>query len=99
MSRIVVWTFTAQEDRKAIFLFWNQNNQSNTYSRKLNKLFQEHLNLVCKNPFIGKRTSVINVRAKIIKEYMLFYEITEKHIVVLSVWDCRQNPIKQQIKF
>ncbi|MGB0885936.1 MAG: type II toxin-antitoxin system RelE/ParE family toxin [Chitinophagales bacterium] len=99
MSKIIVWTETAQKERKSIFLYWNENNQSKTYSRKLNKHFNEGLKKLSKNPFIGKRTSVINVRAKIIKEYMLFYEITEKHIVVLSIWDCRQNPIKQQIKF
>lgn len=92
MLRLIIWTFNAQEDRKAIFTFWNKNNRSNVYSKKLNNLILESLDSVSKNPFIGKRTTIINVRAKIVENYMIFYEITELHIVVLSIWDCRQNP-------
>jgi len=92
MARQLVWTFQAQDDRKRIFKYWNTRNQSTLYSKKLNRLFTESLKLVCKRPLIGKRTNVANVRAKIVRDYMIFYEITDEYIVVLTIWDNRQNP-------
>lgn len=88
MAGQIVWTLKAQEDRKRILEFWKDHNKSAIYSRKLNRLFIESLKLVCKNPNIGKRTNKDQVRAKIVKDYMIFYEAKGNHIVVLSVWDC-----------
>jgi toxin YoeB len=98
MARQIVWTFQAQDDRKRIFQYWNDRNKSNLYSKKLNRLFTDSLKLVCKRPLIGKRTAIPNVRAKIVRDYMLFYEITTEHIVVLTVWDSRQNPINREFE-
>ena len=67
MARQIVWTFQAQDDRKRIFQYWNARNKSNLYAQKLNRLFTESLKLVCKRPLIGKRTNVLNVRAKIVE--------------------------------
>ncbi|MFV0378127.1 MAG: type II toxin-antitoxin system RelE/ParE family toxin [Mangrovibacterium sp.] len=92
MARQIIWTFQAQDYRKRIFEYWNVHNKSNLYSKKLNRLFKESLKLVCKRLLIGKRTNVFNVRAKIVRDYMIFYEITDEHIVVLTIWDSRQNP-------
>lgn len=55
-------------------------------------MINESLKLICKHPFIGKPTNKENVRVKILKAYLIIYEITPKAIVVLSVWDSRQNP-------
>lgn len=96
MARQIVWTFQAQDDRKRIFEYWNARNKSNLYSRKLNRLFTESLKLVGKRPLIGKRTNVVNVRAKIVRDYMIFYEITDEHIVVLTIWDGRQSPLNRE---
>lgn len=98
MARQIVWTFQAQDDRKQIFKYWNSRNKSTLYSKKLNRLFKEALKLVAVRPLIGKRTNRNNVRAKIVRDYMLFYEITTEHIVVLTVWDCRQNPVNRNFK-
>ncbi|WP_394351925.1 type II toxin-antitoxin system RelE/ParE family toxin [Perlabentimonas gracilis] len=45
-----------------------------------------------KYPEIGKRTDIENVRAKIIKEYLLFYEIAGQEIIVLTIIDGRRDP-------
>jgi toxin YoeB len=92
MVRQIIWTERAQKERKEIFTFWNTHNKSWFYSRKLNELINESLKLICKHPFIGKPTNKENVRVKILKAYLIIYEITPKAIVVLSVWDSRQNP-------
>jgi len=91
MVRQIIWTERAQKERKEIFTFWNAHNKSSFYSIKLNELITESLKLICIHPFIGKPTNKENVRVKILKSYLIIYEITLKEIIVLSIWDSRQN--------
>ena len=92
MAKQIIWTERAQKERIAIFIFFNNRNKSSVYSKKLNELIKESLILISKHPLIGKRTNKENVRVKVLKDYLIFYEITVNEIVVLSLWDCRQNP-------
>ncbi len=91
MVRQIIWTERAQKERKEIFTFWNAHNKSSFYSRKLNELITKSLKLISSHPFIGKPTNKENVRVKILKAYLIIYEITPKEIIVLSIWDSRQN--------
>jgi plasmid stabilization system protein ParE len=91
MARQIIWTFTAQQERREILEYWVKRNKSKIYSRKLNKLIISALQDVSKNPYIGRKTDILNIRVKIVKEYLLFYEITPKMINVLSVWDGRRD--------
>lgn len=92
MVRQIVWTENAQKERISILSFWNEQNHSFIYSKKLNGLIKESLKLICKFPTIGKRTKKENVRVKVLRDYLIIYEITANEIVVLSFWDCRKNP-------
>jgi toxin YoeB len=92
MAKRVVWTRKARLDRFAILKYWQKRNKSNTYSKKLNKLFTQSAIIISKYPEIGKRTDIENVRAKIIKEYLLFYEIAGQEIIVLTIIDGRRDP-------
>jgi toxin YoeB len=100
MVRQIIWTERAQKDRIAIFTYWNKRNESFIYSKKLNEIFIESLKLIRKHPLIGKITDKENVRVKVLRDYLIIYETTVNEIVVLSVWDCRQNPedLKRLIK-
>jgi len=97
MVRQVIWTKRAQADRIAILTYWNRRNKSTQYSLKLNELLKESLLLIGRHPYVGRSTDKENIRVKVLKEYLIFYEITGKEIVVLLVWDCRQNP--EDLKF
>ena len=92
MVRRVIWTVRAQNDRKEIFEYWNKRNKSNLYSKKLNELIKKSLKLIAKYPLIGKLTDKKNVRAKVLRDYLIIYEVMPTEIVVLTIWDCRQNP-------
>jgi len=92
MAKRVVWTRKARLDRFAILKYWQKRNKSKTYSKKLNKLFVQSALIISKYPEIGKRTDIENVRAKIIKEYLLFYEIAGQEIIVLTIIDGRRDP-------
>ena len=91
MARQIIWTFTAQQERREILEYWIKRNKSKIYSRKLNKLIISALQDVSKNPLIGRKTDLLNIRVKIVKEYLLFYEITPTMINVLSIWDGRRD--------
>ncbi|WP_286754885.1 type II toxin-antitoxin system RelE/ParE family toxin [Roseivirga sp. UBA838] len=98
MVKRVIWSPRAQTERKEILDFWFKRNKSKTYSRKLNRLFKEAINLIIDYPEIGKRTDLENVRAKIIRDYIMFYEINVDELFILSIWDTRQNPENLELK-
>nr|WP_315257311.1 type II toxin-antitoxin system RelE/ParE family toxin [uncultured Flavobacterium sp.] len=91
-ARRIVWTTPAKLQLKAIFEYFNFRNKSKLYSLKLNRLIQTELKILLQQPTIGKKTDSINVRGLLIENYYIFYEINETHIIILSVWDTRQNP-------
>jgi len=88
----VIWSIRAQQDRIAILEYWIERNNSKTYSRKLFVLFIQATDLISDHPKIGKPTNYENVRFKIVRDYLLFYEEMEDRIEILLVWDSRQNP-------
>ena len=83
---------SAKHQLKAIFEYFNFRNKSKLYSLKLNTLIQTELKALLQQPNIGKKTNSINVRGLLIENYYVFYEINELHIIILFVWDTRQNP-------
>lgn len=94
MAKQIIWSLRAQKDKKEIFKYWSQRNKSNRYSKKLNQLFKDSIRLFSEHPYIGKSTDVDSVKIKIVKDYLLIYEVTEISINILSIWDGRQNPSK-----
>lgn len=94
MARQIIWTDEAQQDRRHIFSYWNKRIKSNGYSKKLNKQFKDSLLILCDFPFIGRPTQKLDVRSKIVRDYIIIYEISHMEIIVLRIWDTRQNPNK-----
>jgi len=92
VERRIVWSISAKLQLKSIFEYYNFTNKSKIYSLKLNTLIQTELKALLNQPNIGKKTDLINVRGLLIENYFIFYEINEIHILILSVWDTRQNP-------
>jgi plasmid stabilization system protein ParE len=94
MVKKVIWSQRAQDDRKQILEYWINRNKSNTYSKKLDKRFREALHIIREYPQIGKQTDDQKARIKIVKDYLLIYEETKDSIVLLTIWDSRQDPKK-----
>ncbi len=92
MAKRITWTHRAHRDRKEIFLYWKNRNQSSAYCRKLNLLIKKAIDLVAAHPNIGRKTDIVNVRVKIVRDYLIFYEITEEQVFILSIWDSKRNP-------
>jgi plasmid stabilization system protein ParE len=90
-KRKITWTKKANSERKEILEYWIDRNKSKTFSIKLNRLIIENLRLIMSKPEIGKKTELENVRIRIIRDYLLIYEMKENEIIVLSIWDGRRN--------
>ncbi len=87
-KRTVKWTEKANFERKEILDYWINRNKSKTYSIKLNKLFVEAVNKIARFPTTGRKTDFDeNIRLKIVKDYLLFYEYDDIQLKILSVWD------------
>jgi toxin YoeB len=94
MAKQIIWSLRAQKDKKEIFKYWAERNKSHRYSQKLNQLFKEAIQLLREHPYIGRSTDDNSIRIKIVKDYLLIYEVTETSINILSIWDGRQDPSK-----
>ncbi len=92
MAKQVIWTKRAQQDRKEILHYWRKKNQSDIYGKKLNLLIKKAIALVAAHPNIGRRTNIDNVRVKLVRDYLVFYEEGESGIFILTIWDNRRNP-------
>lgn len=92
MARRLIWSIEARNARKNIFEYWNNRNKSKAYSRKLNLLFTENLAIVLKLPEFGVATNTIDVKFIIVSHFEIIYKINNSEIVVIDIWDTRQNP-------
>jgi len=96
-KREVVWTKNSEIQLQEILEFFTKRNLSGHYSRELYRRFKTELKTAAKNPELGIKTKLDQIRGLIIENYILFYEILEDRIIILKVWDCRQNPDKLNI--
>ena len=93
MVKQIIWSRRAQTDRKEVFKYWNKRNKSNLYSKKLNSLFKEAVRLISEYPEIGKPTDDKNARTKIVREYLIIYDVDlTDRLLILTIWDSRQDP-------
>jgi len=97
-KRKIVWSHKARIKLTEILDFYYQRNKSKTYSQKLYREIQKNIRLLKKQPTLGLKTDEELVRALIIGEYIVFYEYSKVEIIILNIWDCRQNPNNLIIK-
>lgn len=89
----IIWTNRAQREKEEILDYWIQKNKSIAYSETLEHLFQQALQLLKIHPKIGRKTDYgEKIRVKFVKDYEIFYQITDNTIYILTIWDNRRNP-------
>lgn len=92
VKREVVWTKNSEVQLQEILCYFTKRNKSSQYSQKLYNKFTAELKIAALMPEIGIKTKLVQIRGLIADNYILFYEIFENRIVVLKVWDSRQDP-------
>jgi toxin YoeB len=88
----IVWSDIASEKLEEILFFYSIRNDSETYSKKLYKKFMQDIRLLSHAPNIGITTKIKNVRGLIIEDFIVYYEIKDETVLILTIWDCSQNP-------
>lgn len=91
MAKRVIWSNKAKEERRKILEYWAERNGNKNYSKKLAKQFREKVKYIAEFNYIGTATDAENVRVTVCGNYLLFYEIDEKFLKILTVWDGRRN--------
>jgi toxin YoeB len=94
VNRKIIWSANARLQLLNILEFYYERNQTATYSKKLYKKIQSVLRLISTQNFIGKITDRKDVRVVSFWEFQIFYKVAESQLEILTVWDCRQNPLK-----
>ena len=79
MVKEIVWSKRALTERLKILEYWINRNKSSRFSEKLDNLFLQKIELLSLHPFIGKRTSSEKVRIKIVRDYLIFCEISDQN--------------------
>lgn len=95
MARRVIWSLKAQQEREHILQYWINRNKSTSYSKILQDLFNQRIEIILDFPQIGSETNRSDIRFIVVRKYLLFYHVFDDTIVIISIWDGRQNPSKK----
>uniref|UniRef100_UPI00404A6A96 type II toxin-antitoxin system RelE/ParE family toxin n=1 Tax=Fulvivirga sp. TaxID=1931237 RepID=UPI00404A6A96 len=90
-----MWSSRANSELKETLEFYNQRNGNTNYSLKLLDEINDILNTLSESEFIGRLTENKKTRVVVMKVYLIFYEITNDRINILSFWDNRQDTGKR----
>ncbi len=93
----IIWSQRAKEELKEILEYYNTRNGSTKYSLKLIDEIEDLLNTLSQSEFIGRLTANKKTRVVVMKVYLVFYEINENKIEILSFWDNRQDKANRLI--
>ena len=91
----IIWSFRADKELKTILEFYYTRNGNNNYSLELLSEIEYLLNTLSQNEFIDRLTENKETRVLVMKIYLIFYDINDDQIEILSFWDNRQNDDKR----
>jgi plasmid stabilization system protein ParE len=90
--KAIVWTDTANFQKREIFKCWTKRNGSPEYSKKLRDMINARLALVQNNPESFLKSNFDEIYMTIISHFCIYYKIKENEILINAFWDSRQDP-------
>jgi toxin YoeB len=97
-KRKIVWSYKARIILLEILDFTTKGIKTRPIPGIYTGNFKKNINLLRKQPTLGIKTDQDTVRALIIGDFIVFYEYNRIEIIILTLWDCRQNPNSLEIK-
>ncbi len=91
----IIWSKRANTELVEVLQYYFERNGNSRYSLKILLEVEALLNLLSESPNIGRLTTDQKSRVITMKVYLIFYEINENRIEVLSFWDNRQDQSKR----
>lgn len=93
----IIWSRRAKNELRITLEYFNERNGNSNYSLKILNEIDDLTKTLSKSEFIGRLTSNKKTRVIPMKVYLIFYEVSNGKIEILSFWDNRQNA-KNRIK-
>ena len=93
-KKIIVWTETAAKQRRDILAYWTKRNHSIAYAKKLIRLINKQTKIILNHPESFKESIHPNTRESALGHFSLFYRMEHDRLIILSIWDNRQDPQK-----
>ena len=87
----VIWSTRANIELENILDYYNKRNGSVVYSLKLLDEIDDIIETLSISEFIGRLTANKITRVVVMKAYLIFYEVGNNTINILSFWDNRQD--------
>ncbi|MDR0926446.1 MAG: type II toxin-antitoxin system RelE/ParE family toxin [Ignavibacteria bacterium] len=91
---VVEWADTALIQIDEAVNYWNNRNQSATYSKKLLSNIETILDMLEVYPYMGKRLDNADARSVSLHPYRIIYRIDDDVIHILAFWHNSQEPDK-----
>ncbi len=96
-QRKIIWSLKAGNDLLSILEFYFNRNGNSEYPKKLLSDVDKIVSLLPDHPNLGKHVSKSPYRVIIRGHYEIFYRYDDEYIVVVTIWDSRQNPESKKI--
>ena len=84
VKKEIVWSIRANKELKKNLEFYNKRNKSAKYSLKLLSEIDKLLDTLSQSEFIGRLTVNKKTGVLVMKVYLIFYEINENRIEIIS---------------
>jgi len=94
----IEWSSLAEDQLKDIYSYYSLKASPKVARNIISKII-EKVDILLNNPFLGAKEELLSqypqdFRFLVVDSYKLIYWIEENSIIIASVFDCRQNPVK-----
>lgn len=94
----IIWTPRSKIDLYNIIEFYGKRNGNYNYSKRIYAKIKTSVLILRSFSGIGVKMNIVNVRNLIVGDFCIFYRINKKSIVIIAVWDNKQNPDNLNLK-
>lgn len=91
-EREIIWTKTAQKQRRSILEYWLQRTGSLDYSIKLLTLVSKRTSYLADHPEFGQISEFPDTRFTSLGHFSIYYKVEMSAIIISAFWDNRQDP-------
>lgn len=92
MAEQIVLSLNAEKDRLSILEYYNESTGNNIYSIKLFNTLADAFETISHFPYSGKKYKRKDHFVFTVKYCNVIYKVENDLIVILHIWDTRQNP-------
>lgn len=89
----IIWSSRANDELRIVLNYYNKRNKSTVYSMKILDEVDKLTRFLAHNEFLGRLTTNKLTRVIPMKTYLIFYEIHQNYIHIVSFWDNRQDSV------